>query len=76
MYTPTTVNKQCYFCSQNTGYIDYKDTNTLKRFFSLQSKIYKPQKTGICASHQRRLALAIKRARYMALVPYTHLHTK
>ncbi|MDE1970195.1 MAG: 30S ribosomal protein S18 [Patescibacteria group bacterium] len=69
-------NKQCHFCSQNTGYIDYKDINTLRHFVSLQAKIYKPKKTGICASHQRKLSEAIKRARVMALLPYTNLHTK
>ncbi len=63
--------KQCLFCSRSVKEIDYKDTDLLKRFISSQAKIYPPKKTGTCAKHQRMLARAIKRARYMALLPYT-----
>lgn len=62
--------KQCLFCSQNTRVIDYKETETLKRFVSNQGKIIDPRHTGICAKHQRRLALAIKRSRIMGLLPF------
>ncbi len=62
--------KQCLFCSQNTRVIDYKEGETLKRFVSSQGKIIDPRHTGICAKHQRRLALAIKRARLLALLPF------
>ena len=62
--------QQCFFCSQNMQTIDYKEVGLLKRFVSSQMKIIDPKHTGICAKHQRRLAEAIKRARYMALLPY------
>jgi len=61
---------QCYFCSQNIKNIDYKDVQLLKRFISAQAKIIDPRHTGSCAKHQRRLAQAIKRARYMGLLPF------
>ncbi len=62
--------KQCYFCSQNLNEIDYKDLDNLKKFVSSQAKIVDPQHTGICAKHQRKLAEAVKRARFMGLLPY------
>jgi len=61
---------QCFFCSQNMNNIDYKEVDLLRRFVSSQAKIIDPQHTGICAKHQRKLAQAIKRARFMALLPY------
>lgn len=63
--------KQCRFCSTNTLWIDYKDPAFLRSFVSMQAKMYPPRKTGTCAKHQRQLANAVKRARYMALLPYT-----
>lgn len=62
--------RQCYFCSQNIHSIDYKDAELLKRFVSSQAKIIDPRFTNVCATHQRNLAQAIKRARYMALLPF------
>lgn len=61
---------QCFFCSQNLRYVDYKETELLKRFISSQVKIVDPKHTGVCAKHQRRLAEAVKRARFMALLPF------
>jgi small subunit ribosomal protein S18 len=61
---------QCFFCSQNLNDIDYKEVDLLRRFVSSQAKVIDPQHTGICAKHQRKLAQAIKRARFMALLPY------
>jgi len=61
---------QCYFCSQNLEDIDYKNVEILRRFISGQCKILPRKKTGICTQHQRKLAQAIKRARYLALLPY------
>ena len=61
---------QCFFCSQNTKTIDYKEVELLKRFTSSQAKIIDPQHTGVCAKHQRMLAKAIKRARVMGLLPF------
>lgn len=60
----------CYFCNQNIKNIDYKDVGSLKRFISSQMKIYPRRKTGLCARHQRQLKIAVKRARFMALLPY------
>jgi len=62
--------KQCFFCSQNVGDIDYKEKDLLSRFISGQLKIIDPIHTGTCAKHQRKLARAVKRARYIGLLPY------
>ncbi|MFA7201692.1 MAG: 30S ribosomal protein S18 [Candidatus Paceibacterota bacterium] len=62
--------RQCFFCSQNLKEIDYKDTLLLKRFISGQGKIVDPQHTATCSKHQRRLAQAIKRARYLSLLSF------
>lgn len=64
------MSQQCFFCSQNLKNIDYKEIDLLKRFVSSQAKIIDPRHTGICAKHQRKLSEAIKRARFMALLPY------
>jgi len=64
------IKQQCFFCSQNMRHIDYKETELLKRFTSSQAKIIDPQHTNVCASHQRKVATAVKRARFMALMPY------
>ncbi len=63
---------QCFFCSQNSKIIDYKDVELLRRFVSGQAKIIDPKYTGICAKHQRMLARAIKRARFMGLLPFVN----
>lgn len=63
--------KVCFFCSEKVDYIDYKDVNLLKKFLSEKGKIRPRRVTGNCAQHQKRLALAIKNAREMALIPYT-----
>ncbi len=61
---------ECYFCRYNKE-VDFRDVDTLKRFLSLSYKIKPRKKTGVCAFHQRRLAQAVKRARFLALLPYT-----
>lgn len=61
---------QCYFCSQNLKEIDYKEKDLLRRFVSQQAKIIDPRFTSVCAKHQRLLAQAIKRARFMGFLPY------
>ncbi len=63
-------DKQCFFKQHNIQHIDYKDTELLKRFLNPHSRIISTKKSGVCAKNQRKLALAIKRARFMALVPY------
>jgi small subunit ribosomal protein S18 len=62
--------QQCFFCSQNLKNVDYKEIDLLRRFVSSQAKIIDPRHTGICAKHQRKLATAIKRARYMWLLAF------
>ena len=62
--------KVCYFTKNNITYIDYKDVETLKKFISPNGKISPRRATGACAKHQREIAVAIKRARFMALLPY------
>ena len=64
------MSKQCFFCSQNLKDVDYKDVEMLKRFTSGAAKIINPKHTGICATHERGLAEAIKRARFMGFLPY------
>ena len=62
--------QQCFFCSQNIRIIDYKEIDLIRRFVSSQAKIIDPRHTSTCAKHQRMLAQAIKRARFMALLPF------
>jgi len=64
---------QCYFCQNNIKKIDFKNTEIIVRFMSDMHKIRPKRKTGVCSKHQKKLVKAIKRARYMALVPYTNL---
>ncbi|MEK9180533.1 MAG: 30S ribosomal protein S18 [Patescibacteria group bacterium] len=64
------MSQQCFFCSQNLQYVDYKETELLRRFISSQMKIIDPKHTNVCAKHQRKLAQAIKRARHLGLLPY------
>lgn len=64
--------KVCVFCAdKNHAGIDYKDVNKLKRYVSERGKILPRRITGNCAKHQRALTVAIKRARHIALMPYT-----
>ena len=64
--------KVCQFCLDKVEHIDYKDTGKLKRFVSERSKILPRRITGTCAKHQRQLTEAIKRARHIALLPYSN----
>jgi len=73
-YTPR--RKVCAFCADKIDEIDYKDIGRLRRFVSERGKIEPRRKTGTCARHQRRLAVAIKRARHLALLPYTAEHSR
>ena len=63
--------KICAFCADKSKSIDYKDTMKLKRFLTERGKIQPRRTSGVCAKHQRELAIAIKRARMMALLPYS-----
>ncbi|MCE5270681.1 30S ribosomal protein S18 [bacterium] len=60
----------CYLCENSIEKIDYKDERTLGRFLTERGKIVPRRTSGTCAKHQRQLATAIKRARYLALLPY------
>jgi len=62
--------KQCYFSQNNIKYVDYKDTELLKKFIGLHGNILSRKKTGVSAKYQRQLSLAIKQSRYMGLIPY------
>lgn len=62
--------RPCYFCLEKMEYIDYKDLKVIQKFINSHSKILSSRITGTCARHQRLLAVAIKRARFMALVPF------
>ena len=68
--------KVCGFCMDNIQYIDYKDTARLRRFLSERGKIEPRRKTGTCTKHQRWLTTALKRARQLALLPYTADHVR
>lgn len=61
----------CNFCVDRVAYIDYKDLGRLKRFINERGKIMPRRISGNCARHQRQLTTAIKRARNIALLPYT-----
>jgi small subunit ribosomal protein S18 len=62
--------KVCYFTANGITHIDYKDVDTLKKFISERGKILPRRVTGTSAKYQRKLTVAIKRARQMALLPY------
>lgn len=64
------MKKQCYFSQHNIKYIDYKDTEVLKKFLNPHGRILSRKRTGIAAKYQRQLAVAVKRARFMGLLPY------
>lgn len=63
--------KVCTFCADHVEKIDYKDVAKLKKYVSERGKILPRRITGTCAKHQRELTIAIKRARAIALLPYT-----
>lgn len=68
--------KVCAFCVDKVKTISWKDYDSLRRFINDDGSIRARRKTGTCARHQRRLAIAIKRARHMALLPFTGEHVR
>ena len=66
----------CAFCVENVRFIDYKDPARLRRYISDRARIDARRKTGTCAKHQRWLAVALKRARHLALLPYAPEHIR
>lgn len=63
--------KVCNFCVDKVEHIDYKDVDMLKKYVSDKGKILPRRVTGTCAKHQRKVTVAIKRARTIALLPFT-----
>lgn len=59
---------ECYFCKKNIKEVDFKETVMLRRFVSGLGKIRKRTRTGLCATHQRKISHAVKRARHMGLL--------
>jgi len=66
----------CMFCQDKVENIDYKNVSILRPYVSDRGKIAPRRKSGACARHQRRLAMAIKRARHLALLPYVAEHIR
>lgn len=64
------TSRYCYFDVNKEVVIDYKNTEILKRYTSSFGKIVPSKRSGVCSTHQRQLATAIKRARFMGLLPY------
>src|ERR671933_2603765 len=67
---PLTRRRNCYFCREKVDEVDYKNMNQLRRYISEKGKIRSRRITGACRRHQRQVAVAVKRAREMALLPY------
>ena len=69
-------SRVCSFCTDKVEEIDYKDPVNLRRYIWSGGKIGPRRKSGTCAKHQRALAVAIKRARHLALLPYVPAHVR
>ncbi|TSC68064.1 MAG: small subunit ribosomal protein S18 [Parcubacteria group bacterium Gr01-1014_72] len=63
--------KQCYFSQNNIKHVDYKDVELLKKFLNPHGRILATKRSGVSAKYQRKLATAVKRARFMGLLPFT-----
>ncbi len=68
--------KLCNFCADKIVHVDYKDPDLLRRYLTDRGKIRPRRQTGTCAKHQRSLAIAVKRARHLALLPFTAEHVR
>jgi small subunit ribosomal protein S18 len=66
--------KSCYFCREKIDEVDYKNYNQLRRYISEKGKIRSRRITGACRRHQDQIAVAVKRAREVALLPYVDSH--
>lgn len=65
-----TTKQNCYFKQNGIKYVDYKDTELLKKFLNPHARILTKKKTGVSTEYQKKLSVAVKRARFMALLPY------
>ena len=63
-------DKKCYMCDNGLSDVDFKDGQLLRKFISSYSKIMPKRRTKLCSKHQRKIAMAIKRARIMAVLPF------
>ena len=67
-------NNRCRFCTKEgcprPAFVDYKDTGSLKKMISAQGKLFSRKRSGLCAAFQREVGTAVKRARFMGLLPY------
>jgi len=63
--------RRCNFCKDKSEEIDYKDVSTISKYLNRWNKIEPAGRSGVCSKHQRELSNAIKRARFLALLPYT-----
>jgi len=70
-FTGIREQTQCRFCRGTIEYIDYKDIETLRKLLTHRGKIYSRKRSGNCAGCQRKVKRAIKRARYIGLLPYS-----
>jgi small subunit ribosomal protein S18 len=70
------MRRVCIYCKDKTKFIDYKNGEQLRRYLTDRGKIRPRRKIGTCARHQRELALAIKRARHLALLPFAPEHVR
>ena len=70
-YSKQPRHKCCQFCKEQTTYVDYKETQMLRKYVTDRGKIKPRRVTGACTQHQRDIANAVKRAREMALMPYS-----
>lgn len=68
---PVREKPECRFCREKIDYIDYKDVDGLSKLLTQRGKMFSAKRSGNCAGCQRKSRVAIKRARYMALLPYT-----
>ncbi|MBI4231332.1 MAG: 30S ribosomal protein S18 [Planctomycetes bacterium] len=60
----------CRFCTDRVGDVDYKSVDSLRKLMSIQAKLFSRKRSGVCSAHQHSLKMAVKRARYLALIPY------
>ncbi len=63
--------KRCEMSAKKIGYVDYKDLELIKRYVTEKGKIISSRATGLCTAYQKKLAVAVKRARHMALLPFS-----
>ncbi len=68
----TVKSKGCYFCENGLREVEWKDAQLLRKFLSSYGKILPKKRTKVCSTHQRKIAIAIKRARIMAIIPFVN----